>query len=168
MKFETTSALDGDYRRLKREHAVAFKTVVREKFAPACDAHAKDPTTMSSKSLRPHRLPVRLWALGPWLAMTNRQSWPGCTRCVRVTGEAAHQFAHRRRRQLPHALPTAADNDPNSPPHTARRIDQKESTDEHHHAALLVPNSWQPGGPITLASDKLCEILTNLRRASDQ
>ena len=52
MKFETTSAFDGDYRRLKREHAVAFKTVVREKFAPACDAHAKDSTTPWPDSLR--------------------------------------------------------------------------------------------------------------------
>ncbi|MGI8524195.1 MAG: hypothetical protein ACR2K3_12935 [Nocardioides sp.] len=52
MKFETTPAFDGDYRRLKREHAVAFKTVVREKFALACDAHAKDPTTPWPASLR--------------------------------------------------------------------------------------------------------------------
>lgn len=52
MKFETTSAFDDDYRRLKREHAVAFKIVVREKFAPACDAHAKGPTTPWPASLR--------------------------------------------------------------------------------------------------------------------
>ena len=44
MKFETTPAFDGDYRRLKREHAAAFKSVVQEKFAPAYDAHATDPT----------------------------------------------------------------------------------------------------------------------------
>ncbi len=42
MKFETTPAFNSDYRRLKREQAVAFKTIVQGKFAPACDAHAKD------------------------------------------------------------------------------------------------------------------------------
>ncbi len=52
MKFETTPAFDGDYRRLKREHALAFKKVVREKFAPACDAHAEDPITPWPASLR--------------------------------------------------------------------------------------------------------------------
>lgn len=52
MKFETTPAFDGDYRRLKREHARAFKTVVQEKFAPACDALANDPTTPWPASLR--------------------------------------------------------------------------------------------------------------------
>ena len=52
MKFETTPAFDGDYRRLKREHAAAFKTVVRQQFAPACDAHAKDPSTPWPASLR--------------------------------------------------------------------------------------------------------------------
>ena len=52
MKFETTPAFDSDYRRLKREHAIAFKAAVREKFAPACDAHAKDPNTPWPASLR--------------------------------------------------------------------------------------------------------------------
>ncbi len=52
MKFETTPAFDSDYRRLRREHAVAFRTVVQEKFAPACDAHAKDPATPWPSSLR--------------------------------------------------------------------------------------------------------------------
>lgn len=52
MTFETTPACDGDYRRLKREHAVAFTTVVREKFAPACGAYAKDPTMPWPASLR--------------------------------------------------------------------------------------------------------------------
>ena len=52
MKFETTPAFDGDYRRLKREHAAEFKKVVREKFAPACDAYAKDSTTPWPASLR--------------------------------------------------------------------------------------------------------------------
>lgn len=52
MKFETTPAFDGDYRRLKREHADAFKIIVREKFAPACDAYAKDPATPWPTALR--------------------------------------------------------------------------------------------------------------------
>lgn len=52
MKFETTPAFDSDYRRLKREHAVAFTTLVREKFAPACDAYAEDPSTPWPAALR--------------------------------------------------------------------------------------------------------------------
>ena len=52
MKFETTPAFDSDYRRLKREHADAFKQAVREKFAPACDAFAKDPNTAWPAALR--------------------------------------------------------------------------------------------------------------------
>lgn len=52
MKFETTPAFDADYRRLKREHAAAFRAVVREKFASACDAFAKEPTTPWPASLR--------------------------------------------------------------------------------------------------------------------
>ncbi len=52
MKFETTPAFDNDYRRLKREHAETFKKIVREKFAPACDAHAKDPTAAWPAALR--------------------------------------------------------------------------------------------------------------------
>ncbi|MGI8458905.1 MAG: hypothetical protein ACR2LI_12445, partial [Propionibacteriaceae bacterium] len=42
---------------------------------------------------------------------------------------------------------------PNSPLQAARRIDQNRRNDEHHPATLVVPRSWQPGGPITLASD---------------
>ena len=52
MKFETTPAFDGDYRRLKAEHAAEFKKVVREKFVPACDAYAIDPATGWPASLR--------------------------------------------------------------------------------------------------------------------
>lgn len=52
MNFETTPAFDGDYPRLKREHATAFRAVFREKFAAACDAYAKDPATPWPASLR--------------------------------------------------------------------------------------------------------------------
>ena len=52
MRFETTPAFDSDYRRLKHEHADAFKKIVREKFAPACDAYAQNPSTLWPASLR--------------------------------------------------------------------------------------------------------------------
>lgn len=52
MKFETTPAFDNDYRRLTPEHGASFRQVVREKFAPACDAFAKDPSTPWPASLR--------------------------------------------------------------------------------------------------------------------
>jgi hypothetical protein len=52
VKFETTPAFDNDYRRLKPEHRSAFRAVVREKFAPACDAFAADASTPWPSSLR--------------------------------------------------------------------------------------------------------------------
>lgn len=52
MKFETTPAFDGDFRRLRSEHAAEFKRVLREKFIPACDAYAADPATPWPASLR--------------------------------------------------------------------------------------------------------------------
>ena len=52
MKFDTTPAFDGDYRRLKPEHRATFREVVKEKFAPACDKYAADPTTPWPKALR--------------------------------------------------------------------------------------------------------------------
>jgi hypothetical protein len=52
VKFETTPGFDADYRRLASEHAVAFREVVREKFAPACDAYARDPSIPWPRSLR--------------------------------------------------------------------------------------------------------------------
>jgi hypothetical protein len=52
VKFETTPAFDNDYRRLKREHADTFKQVIRDKFAPACDAYATDPTAGWPAALR--------------------------------------------------------------------------------------------------------------------
>jgi hypothetical protein len=52
MKFETTPAFAADLRRLKPEHLSEFRKVVREKFVPACDAHAADPATPWPASLR--------------------------------------------------------------------------------------------------------------------
>lgn len=52
MKFETTPAFDADLRRLKPEHQVAFRAVVRSKFAPACDAYREDPSRPWPRSLR--------------------------------------------------------------------------------------------------------------------
>lgn len=52
MKFETTTAFDADYRRLKAEHRDTFRRVLTGKFIPACDAIAVDPTAAWPRSLR--------------------------------------------------------------------------------------------------------------------
>lgn len=52
MKFETTPAFDSDYRRLTAQHAATFRRVVRDRFAPACDAYAKDPSAPWPAALR--------------------------------------------------------------------------------------------------------------------
>jgi hypothetical protein len=52
VKFETTPAFDSDYRRLKPEHRTAFRLAVKEKFGPACDAYAADPSTRWPSALR--------------------------------------------------------------------------------------------------------------------
>lgn len=52
MKFETTPAFDSDVRRLKPEHLAEFRTVLRERFVPACDALAADPARPWPASLR--------------------------------------------------------------------------------------------------------------------
>ncbi len=52
MKFETTPAFDGDYRRLKPEHQAAFRRVLREKFIPACDGRVANPGAAWPNSLR--------------------------------------------------------------------------------------------------------------------
>lgn len=52
MKYETTPAFDGDYRRLKPEHQAAFRGVVQAKFAPACNAHATNSGTPWPAALR--------------------------------------------------------------------------------------------------------------------
>ena len=41
MKFEVTASFQKDFKKLKPEHKATFKQVVREKFAPACDAWAQ-------------------------------------------------------------------------------------------------------------------------------
>jgi hypothetical protein len=40
-------------------------------------------------------------------------------------------------------------------------IDQRGGIDDHHPTTEVVPKSWQPGGPITLASDKVLDQLEN-------
>lgn len=52
MKFETTPAFDRDFRRLKPEHAAAFRELVHATFVPACDAYAENPATPWPASLR--------------------------------------------------------------------------------------------------------------------
>ncbi len=52
MKFETTPAFDADYRRLKPEWKAEFRKTLREKFIPACDAYAADPSMAWPASLR--------------------------------------------------------------------------------------------------------------------
>jgi len=52
MKFETTPAFEGDWRRLSNENQKIFRKVVLEKFAPACDVYADNPATAWPKSLR--------------------------------------------------------------------------------------------------------------------
>lgn len=52
MKSETTSAFDSDYRSLKLEHRAAFRRVLKDKFIPACDALAADPSAIWPRSLR--------------------------------------------------------------------------------------------------------------------
>ena len=52
MKFTVTPAFTADLRRLKPEHMTTFREVVRDQFAPACDAFAHDPATPWPASLR--------------------------------------------------------------------------------------------------------------------
>lgn len=40
MKFRRTDEFKRDFKRLKPEHQAAFRAVVRERFAPACDGWA--------------------------------------------------------------------------------------------------------------------------------
>jgi len=59
VKFETTPAFDVDYQRLKKEHQATFRTVIRDKFAPACDIHADDASRSWPASLRASRFATR-------------------------------------------------------------------------------------------------------------
>lgn len=43
MRFQTTPAFETDFKRLKPEHQRTFRDVIRNSFAPACDAFALDP-----------------------------------------------------------------------------------------------------------------------------
>ncbi|MFT4229976.1 MAG: hypothetical protein QM602_06780 [Microbacterium sp.] len=52
MKFEVTPSFDKDVRRLRPEHLAEFRKVLRERFIPACDAHAADPAAVWPASLR--------------------------------------------------------------------------------------------------------------------
>lgn len=52
MKFETTAAFDGDWRRLGREGRARFRRVVMEEFHPACERRRLDRTTPWPRSLR--------------------------------------------------------------------------------------------------------------------
>jgi hypothetical protein len=51
VKLETTPAFDSDYRRLA-PHAAAFRDVVRDRSAPACDTYAREPATPWPAALR--------------------------------------------------------------------------------------------------------------------
>jgi len=52
VKYETTPAFDGDYRRLKPEHQAAFRAVLKDKFIPTCEAIAENHGAGWPKSLR--------------------------------------------------------------------------------------------------------------------
>lgn len=52
MKFETTPAFDTDYRRLKAEHRAEFRSVLKDRFIPACDVLAADPAAPWPATLR--------------------------------------------------------------------------------------------------------------------
>jgi len=52
VKFERTRAFDADWARLSEEERALFRAVVRDKFHPACERRAADPTARWPKSLR--------------------------------------------------------------------------------------------------------------------
>ena len=56
MKFERTPAFEGDWRRLSDEERDKFKSFVREKFHPACERRAEDPSRAWPKSARVSQL----------------------------------------------------------------------------------------------------------------
>jgi hypothetical protein len=56
LKFERTPVFDGDWRRLSNEEREKFKLFVREKFHPACELRAEDPSKPWPKSARVSQL----------------------------------------------------------------------------------------------------------------
>jgi hypothetical protein len=52
VKFETTPSFDGDFRRLKPEHRAAFRRALVERFIPACDRFAMNPSAPWPAALR--------------------------------------------------------------------------------------------------------------------
>ena len=64
-------------------------------------------------------------------------------RLVSTSYELVIEGESYRRRQRPHASATRQ----------RVALTNKGEASEHHPAPLVVPSSWQPSGPITLASD---------------
>jgi hypothetical protein len=56
VKFETTPAFDADFRRLKADFRKAFRSVVQDSFASACDDCARTPGYVWPARLRVSRL----------------------------------------------------------------------------------------------------------------
>ncbi|MGJ9414367.1 hypothetical protein ACHAAC_16830 [Aeromicrobium sp. CF4.19] len=79
MKFETSPTFDSDVRRLKPEHAVEFRKVMREKFVPARDAVATYPAATWPTSLRVKSIRAAAGAL--------EMTWPFASPDGRATFE---------------------------------------------------------------------------------
>jgi hypothetical protein len=56
LKFETTPAFEGDWRRLSDAERRRFRGVVRDEFHPACERRRLDPTAAWPGSLRIRRI----------------------------------------------------------------------------------------------------------------
>ncbi len=100
--FETTPAFDNDYRQLKPEHATTFKKVVRDRFAPACDAYAANPSTPlagitagQGRPLRRQRTGDDLVVRQPPTAAQPSSSSPSTTNCA-CDGDAWETTTHSR------------------------------------------------------------------------
>jgi len=52
VKYETTPAFDGDLRRLSRTELEQFRAVVQDRFIPAAERSARDPSVSWPGSLR--------------------------------------------------------------------------------------------------------------------
>jgi hypothetical protein len=52
MRYETTPAFEGDYRRLTKRERQTFQRVVKEDFNPACDAFRAEPSVPFPDRLR--------------------------------------------------------------------------------------------------------------------